>query len=682
MYQQRFENVSTQYEGILGVIEHEKNMLEEYINQAETQAWLVSYEYYRALSSNEKRNIEQLESQKADMLAELQTAMESGTIEKGSESWFEMVNAIDEVSLSIEEANTRVMEISQTAQQLKWEQFDILQDKISSITEETEFLIELLSSNKLFDDNGQLTDEGMATMGLHGQNYNVYMHQADQAKAEAERLKAEMESGLYGGTDKYDTELEERYREMIALQQEYILSAEGEKEAIKSLVEEGIELELDALQERIDKYNEAIDSQKDLYEHQKKVKEQVKEIASIEKQMAAYSGDDSEEARQKLQELKVSLEDAKADLQETEYDKYISDQQKLLDELYLEYEEILNTRLDNIDALMSDMIEQINASGNDISATLIEKTDAVSYTMSESMDSIWNASTVSINGAIATYGDKFASLQTNTNIALGNIKNGLDTMIAQLSVMANTNVKSANTSSAANSTQANATKKPAETATTNKTPTTTSTTKNIEVGGKINAAGAPIYGYAGDTSGERQYYRDDPIYTVLSEKDGYLKVRHHKLSSGTTGWFKKSDVKAYATGKKNFFGDEIAWTQDGGREFIVRPSDGAILTPVAKGDSVLTSAASSNIWNMANSPAEFIKDNLNLGTANVPNNSNVQNSYTQHLEKVVLSFPNVKNYDEMLSAMQKDKNFEKLINSMTIDRIAGKSSLAKGKSVR
>ena len=126
----------------------------------------------------------------------------------------------------------------------------------------------------------------------------------------------------------------------------------------------------------------------------------------------------------------------------------------------------------------------------------------------------------------------------------------------------------------------------------------------------------------------------------------------------------------------------MTWTQEKGQEYIVRPSDGAILTPVAKGDSVLTAQASNNIWQMANSPAEFIKDNLNLSAANVPNNSNVQNSYIQNLDKVVFNMPNVHNYQEFLSEMQKDKNFERLVESMTIGKIAGKSSLAKGKAIR
>lgn len=75
-----------------------------------------------------------------------------------------------------------------------------------------------------------------------------------------------------------------------------------------------------------------------------------------------------------------------------------------------------------------------------------------------------------------------------------------------------------------------------------------SSSKGIKVGGLINAGKARIYDYAGDKSGERQYFLNDPIYKVLDEKNGYLLTRWHKLNTGYTGWFKKSDVKAYAKG--------------------------------------------------------------------------------------------------------------------------------------
>lgn len=587
-----------------------------------------------------------------------------------------MVNDIDDVTLSIAEGKTRLLEYEQTLQQLSWERFDLLHEKISAVTEESEFLIDLLSSDKLYDDNGQLTDSGMATMGLHGQNYNVNMYQADMYGAEAERLRQELEK------DPFDTDLEARYREMISLQQEHITKAKEEKEAIRDMVEEGINLELDALQERIDKYNEALDSQKDLYDYQKNVKEQTEEIASLEKQLSAYAGDNSEEAKAKVQELKVSLEEAKTGLEETEYEKYISDQQALLDELYLEYETILNTRLDNVDALLSDMISEININATSISSTLSEKASAVGYELSESMSSIWSTNSSDITNVITNYGTNFLSAQTTTNNALSTINTNLQSMITQLNSIAKTNVKSASASSAANSKEANS-KKPATTPTSNKNTNTNNTSnKSISVGGMIDAGSAKIYDYAGDTSGERQLYRNDPKYKVLKENGSWIQVRWHKLSSGITGWFKKGDVKAYKTGVENLLESQVAWTQENGKEFIVRPSDGAILTPLAKGDSVLNANASRNIWDMANSPSDFIRDNLNLGGANIPNNSNVQNNYTQNIGNVVFDMENVKNYDEMLSMMQKDKNFERLLLSMTIDRVVGKSSLAKGKSVR
>ena len=372
-------------------------------------------------------------------------------------------------------------------------------------------------------------------------------------------------------------------------------------------------------------------------------------------------------------------------MESDQYDKYISDQKQLLSNLYDEYEEILNTRLDNLDALVSDMIVEINTNASTISSTISEKADSVGYTLSDSMKTIWDSNTSATTNVITTYGEKFYSAQTTTNNALNAINVNLQNMISQLNAIANTNIESSKSSSASKSEEANATKKSsvANNQTTNKTTvSTTETSKSISIGGKINAAGAKIYSYAGDKSGAQQLYKNDPIYVVLSENNGYLKVRHHKLKSGVTGWFKKDDVKAYATGKKNFLNDEIAWTQDGGREFIVRPSDGAVLTPIARNDSVLNAAASNNIWNMANSPAEFIKDNLNLSSASVPNNSNVNNSVVQNFENITFSMPNVHGYNELLTEMQRDPKFEKLVLSMTIDQIAGRSKLAKGKSIR
>jgi len=420
-----------------------------------------------------------------------------------------------------------------------------------------------------------------------------------------------------------------------------------------------------------------------MYDYQKKVKEQTEEIASLEKQMAAYAGDDSEEARAKIQQIKVDLESAREELEETEYDRYIQDQQTMLDELYEEYETILNERLDNVDALMEDMISEINANAGTISSTLEEQSSAVGINLSEEMASVWGEQ--GVDGTIAKYGEGFSEKLTSTNNTLGTISSNVASMIGQLNKIAGTKVEAAKDSNAKNLKEAQEPQKdnlptPPEPPKQDTLPVQPE--KTITVGGKINAGSARIYADSYGNGGGRQYFANDPIYTVVSENNGYLLVRHHKSSSGYAGWFKKSDVKAYASGKKRFSSDELAWTQEDGREFIVRPSDGAVLTPLAKGDSVLNAAASENLWKMANSPSEFLRDSLGIIEAKAPMNNGGQTVVEQNFENVVFSMPNVKNYEQLISQMQKDKDFERLIMSMTLDRIAGKSPLSKNKALR
>lgn len=671
LYEQRFENVSTKYDGYLGVIQHEKDMLDEFVSQTETAGYITSGKYYDAMSANAKKQQEELKKQRDEMISELNNAVNSGTIEKYSESWYSMVNSVDEVTKSIEECNTSLLEYKKNLRELDWQIFDLIQDKISKVADESEFLINLMSNKKLYEDNGQLTDEGMATMGQYGVKYNVYMAQANKYAKKIKALQADL------AKDPYNQDIANQLQEYIEAQQEAILNAEDMKSSIKDMVSEGIDKELSSLQKLIDKRNDALDSAKDLYDYQKKLKESTKDIADLEKQMAAYQGDVSEETKAKIQQIKVDLEEAKSDLEETEYEQYISDQQKMLDDLYTDYETILNQRLDDIDALMADMISEINNNASTIGATIESQADKVGYTLSESMNTIWLSGNGSISNVITMYGTKFDTALTTTNTALGYINTNIQNMITQLNKLAGTKIKAAGASSAATE---KPTPKPSSTPTQQQQQQQQK--KQVTVGGTINAGGARIYADSYGNGGGRQTFGSDPIYTVLQERNGYILTRWHKLSSGYTGWFKKSDVSAYALGAKNIRNNEMAWTQENGSEMIMRPSDGAILTPLAKNDSVLTSAASSNIWNMANNPSDFIKDNLDLDKIDTGANVGNKTTYTQNLDKVVFNLPNVKNYDELLKSMQHDKNFERLIMSMTIDPIAGKSSLAKGKAIR
>lgn len=402
LYQTAFDLVVTRMDAVIAVIESQQTTLEEYINQAEAMGRIVSENYYKALIDAERETVGQLLIKRNDMQKALEDAVASGAIEEYSEAWYTMQADIDGVTAAINESTTAVIEYENALRQLDWDKFDSGINYISRLNDEAEFFVSLMEREDSFDDMGKITDAGMAKMGMFAQSYNTYMAQADMYAQEIREIEKQI------AEDPYNMDLIERKNELVDAQREAILAAEDEKDAMISLVEEGIEAQLEALSELIDKYKDAMDSAKDMYDYQKKVGEQTEEIAKIEKQLAAYQGNDSEEARKTVQELRASLEEAQSNLEETQYDRYISDQKDLLDKLYSEYEQTLNARLDDVVGLIQECVGAVNGNADSISSTITSAADEVGYSLTESFADIWSGD----NNVVAVYGDSFLDSMT------------------------------------------------------------------------------------------------------------------------------------------------------------------------------------------------------------------------------------------------------------------------------
>ncbi|MBQ8559400.1 MAG: phage tail tape measure protein [Tyzzerella sp.] len=663
---QSFDNISKEYNDELALMEHLTNTFNTGIEKIEAQGYLASTKYYYAMRDVENENINAQKQELQQLVTAMSAAMNAGLIEKGSEDWYAMQQEINAVKEAIQQSELAVIEFGNSIREVEWGHFDYLQEQISNVTAEADFLIKLMENSDLYTDNGQLTDTGKATMGLHGQNYNVYMHQADEYAKEILAINELL------AEDPNNTTLLERKEELLELQRESILSAEDEKQAIIDMVEEGINLELEALSDLIDKYKESLDSAKDLYDYQKKIKEQTSEIATLQKQLSAYRNDMSEENRAVVQKIEVNLAKAMETLEETQYERYISDTTKLLDNLYLEYETMLNSRLDDAEALMNDMITEINQSATDIASALNTEATEVGYTLSESMKSIWmpegQAYTV-----ITSYGEKFNTALTTVNSTLTTISTNVGKMIKESDKEADKTVDGATPT-----TEADPSVKPAVVQQVNP-PTvqpTQTAAKAITVGGKINAGSARIYSTSSGGGGGTQYYKNDPIYTVLGEKNGYLKVRYHKLSSGVTGWFKKSDVKAYKTGGLvDYTG--LAWV-DGEKDKPESFLDSEDTANVMSLRDVLRDIADGHISLDSIFTGGKLDISETLGHTNVPDGIQGTTFGDVHYE-INIPIDHVEDYNDFMNKMRNDDKFERFIQSMTVDRLVGRSKLEKSK---
>jgi len=604
-------------------------------------------------------------------------AITNGNIEEGSEQWYEFQSEINDVNEAIQEANTSLIEFGNSIRDIEWEIFDKIQDRISSITDESDFLVKLLSSGKLFDDKGIITDEGKATMGLHGVNYNTYMSQADEYRKEMEKIQSEL------AKDPYNQTLVDRRKELLELQQESILAAEDEKEAIKDLVEDGINKQLDSLQDLIDKYNDMMDAQKDMYDYQKEISEKQKKINEAEKQLMSFQGDDSEEGAATRQELKNELNELKADLEETQYQKAIAEQKKLLDELYTEYETVLNLRLDNIDLLIMDVIGNVNSESSAIRDTIVSEAESVGYKITDSMTTIWTDSTNKLTGVITTYGDKFTSSLTGVQTAINDLKNLIQQAVNASNETAKKNIDNADKQ------QTEQTSRP-----TVPTPPAPVVNPSSSNGGD----GVPRVGDAVTFANGKYFYSSDglnpngsqmlgqTVYITKINTASWATKPYHiskgsSLGSSDLGWVSLDQLRGYKNGTESVDKDQWAWTNENHQpETVIRKSDGAILTRVNHGDQIYNSAATKNLWHLVNNPGDYIKRfHPNAPSAEalqpvMPEKpvTTIQNEYNLHV-----NIDHVQDYNDFARQLQKDPKFEKLIHTIAFSEVTGRGRLAK-----
>ena len=87
--------------------------------------------------------------------------------------------------------------------------------------------------------------------------------------------------------------------------------------------------------------------------------------------------------------MSVELQKAEEDLQETEMEKAMDDVQSMLDALSDDYEEWMNQRLDNEDALLSEIRDKLSEKGGEINATLTGIADKYGSTLSTSLTTIF-----------------------------------------------------------------------------------------------------------------------------------------------------------------------------------------------------------------------------------------------------------------------------------------------------
>lgn len=375
----RFDDVQERYDNKAGLIEQRKNAVSNSLNIAEAKGQLIGEAYYTRQANAVKSDMK-LKQEEAGKLAK-----KLSTIKFGSNEWYEAQEALNGVYEAIQQDEQELAEFQKSINELKFDRFDELLNKLGDITDETDFLIDMLDSDNLFDsDTGMITQDGITAMGLTAQNYDTYLAEAQKYKDAIADLNEMYNSGKIGLTD-YNSKL----REYQQGQRDSIKSANEAKKSLVAYVKQGLDAQNDALEEAISKKKELLETEKDLKDFQDKIADQNKNIANLRKQIAALEGDSSESNRKRLQQLKSDLKDAEKEQSDTLYDRSVSDQEKALDDMLTKSKESAESYLKDTNKVFSDALTYVNANSSQVASNIEKIAKDTGYDVSTYIVNAW-----------------------------------------------------------------------------------------------------------------------------------------------------------------------------------------------------------------------------------------------------------------------------------------------------
>lgn len=674
--QKKFDNIVTQFEDIEKVFTDTNDILDKLVDYAETKGRIISKSYYEAMLQNENENNKLLVQQRDQMVSELNELVNTGKVTEYSETWYDLKQQIDEVNGSIVESNKSIQEFYNNMRQADWDLFDLVQDKITGIADEIEFVQSLLDDRDNLTDghlNRGLTNEGLAQLGNYASKYNIYMSQAEKYASEIKKIEADI------AKDPANKDLIDRKEELIKAQRDVILSANDEKKSMIDLARDGYDAMLEVLQELIDKRKEYLDNEKSIYEYQNTISEKTENLASLRKQLSVFENDNSEESLKKVQQLQSDIKDAEKDLKDTEYDKYIEDQEKMLDDLYQEYSDKIDEKFEQTEILIQELIGVVNDNQGAISEVINTATSDVGYTISDQMKTIWSDAGTVISG----FSGKFDTYATTVQSAINSIQITIDKMLQIAQAEANKNIATANNTSGVTSgstSHGSTAPKPQATpkANTNNNSSTAQAPKaSPNVGTRVNATGNWYYDSYG-TAPTGNVNRFKPDYFEIDKVANGRAYPYHIQAiirgkrAGGNGWVKGNQI-GYKNGLKEATYDHLAWTQEEGAE-IIRRSDGSILTPITRGTTVFTREMTDNLWNIAKQNPEKFYQNA-MPTMNTFATTNRGGDVTVSIGDIKLDgIQNPDQFAQALIGVVKDySKVQKVLQAATVDLVAGKS---------
>lgn len=353
-----FQKSMDYWENRIAANQAKYEQIQNEVDLLEAKGMRAGAEYYRNQIDLEKERKSLLEQQKAEALKYL------GTLKEGSDEWWEVASTINSIEGEIDDVTASVHELNDAIGQIRWDNFEEVHDRLSNLTTDLENIRDVLSSEDMFDDEGNFTKEGVANLATYIQALEIYKN----ALVDVQEELVDFQQGYAGNEDYFETigidseqEYYDKLLELTDAQDDYVKQIKESEKSVVEMYENQIDAVEEYIGELIDGYNdyidvvkESLDAERDLYNFKKSTAEKTKNIAALERRIAALSGSNNAADIATRRKLQAELMDAKSDLDDHYYQNAKDQQAQALDDEAQAYEESMNKYIEGLRTMLDE----------------------------------------------------------------------------------------------------------------------------------------------------------------------------------------------------------------------------------------------------------------------------------------------------------------------------------------
>lgn len=407
----KLDNIKNQFDNILGAQNDLIDAQKQYLDLRESMGEEIYADDYAGLIDLQG----ELVNKNAEAYNRLANEMSKINLEKGSDEWYKYNEELQKYKNNMMSAASAVKEYMNAIVELEFKGLTDFKSQMDSISNTISTMSDLIGNVGLTDEKGKLTDLGLTKMALYAQQLANSKQEAAEYAEAMNALKDMLDEGLLT-QDEYN----KRLQDYTSAQNSAVQSTKEAKDAILSLVKDGIQAEIDAKKKLVDETKAALDAERDLHDYQNSISEKQDSISKLERQIAALSNSTNrEDIAQRLQ-LQSQLAEAKKELYELQYDHEIDQRKEALDKEFNDYEENkqkesdeLDSNLDAQNAAIEKYLNEVKTKYSTVYGVLNQYGDEYSLAAIEDLTTPWNEGGNAADLCSVAVGDALSNIQYN-----------------------------------------------------------------------------------------------------------------------------------------------------------------------------------------------------------------------------------------------------------------------------